>query len=223
MSLDPQVRSQESVGVANGSESSLDEVTQGTGGTTRSSVAVSDTSKLQQLLGSGSSDDTSTTGSRHETGEGGTALASNLAGNSMGLTESGTPVTATNRDNGELGKDDGTTDSGGNFLGALDTKTDVAIGVTDDNESLEAGALTGTGLLLDRHDLHDLILQLGKEVVNNLVLLDGKGEKVDFLDSLDLTILNKATKLGNGNPFLVLVVGASTTITTATASTDPGT
>jgi hypothetical protein len=54
----------------------------------------------------------------------------------------------------------------------------VALGVTDDNDGLEAGTLTGTGLLLDGLDLHNLVLQLGKEEVDDLVLLDGERVEV---------------------------------------------
>lgn len=83
----------------------------------------------------------------------GTALARLLDGNGVRLTKVGTPVTATDGDNVELGDDDGGTDGGSDFLGGLDTETDVAVGVTDEDDGLEAGALTGTGLLLDGLDL----------------------------------------------------------------------
>lgn len=63
------------------------------------------------------------------------------------------PVAATDGDDGELGNDDGGADGGGNLLGGLDAETDVALGVTNDDNGLEAGALTGTGLLLDGLDL----------------------------------------------------------------------
>ena len=118
----------------------------------------------------------------------------------MGSTESSTPVASSDRDDGELGEDDSTTDGGSNFLGALDTETDVAIKVTDGDESLETSALTGTGLLLDRHDLHDLILKLGKEEVDDLVLLDGEREEVDLFHGPDLAILDETTELGDGDP-----------------------
>jgi hypothetical protein len=68
-------------------------------------------------------------------------------------TEVGTPVTSSDWENGELGDDDGGTDGGSNLLGGLDTETDVTLGVTNDNDGLETGALTGTGLLLDWLDL----------------------------------------------------------------------
>lgn len=71
----------------------------------------------------------------------------------MWLTEVGTPVTSSDWDDGELGDDDGGADGCGDFLGGLDAETDVAGRVTDDNDGLEAGALTGTGLLLDGLDL----------------------------------------------------------------------
>jgi len=43
------------------------------------------------------------------------------------------------------------------FLGDLDSETDVTIEVSDGNDGLESGSLTGLGLLLDGNDLHDLI------------------------------------------------------------------
>ena len=99
----------------------------------------------------------------------------------MRLTKVGTPVTSSYGDNGELREDDGATDGGGDFLGALDAETDVAVEVTNGDERLKAGALTGARLLLDGHDLHDLILELGQEEVDDLVLLDGQREQVDLL------------------------------------------
>lgn len=118
----------------------------------------------------------------------------------MRLTERSTPVPTSDGDNGQLGEDDGAADSSGNFLRALDPKANVAFEVTDRNERLEARALTGTGLLLDGHDLHDLILQLGQEEVDNLELLDRQREEIDLLHGLDLAVLHKTTELSDGNP-----------------------
>jgi hypothetical protein len=143
----------------------------------------------------------------------------------MGSTENGAPVTTADGDDVELGALDGTADGGGDFLGALGTKTDTAIAVTDGDVSLEAGALTGGGLLLDGHDLHDLVLEdlLTEEVVDDLVLLDGEGEEEDVLKRLDLASLDETAKLGNGVPGLVVTAlatappAATATATTATA------
>lgn len=71
----------------------------------------------------------------------------------MGLSERRTPVPTTDGKDGELGNDDGSTDSGRDFLGCLDTETDVTLGITNDDNGLETGTLTGTGLLLDGFDL----------------------------------------------------------------------
>ena len=71
----------------------------------------------------------------------------------MGGTEVGAPVTTTDGDDAQLGDDDGGADSGGNLLGGLDAETDVTLGVTNDDNGLETGTLTGTGLLLDGLDL----------------------------------------------------------------------
>ena len=108
----------------------------------------------------------------------GTALARLLDGNGVRLTKVGAPVSATDGDDIELGDDDGGADGGSDFLGGLDTETDVAVGVTNEDDSLEAGTLTGTGLLLDGLDLHNLVLELGKEEVDDLVLLDGERVEV---------------------------------------------
>jgi hypothetical protein len=69
------------------------------------------------------------------------------------------PITTADGDGVELGDGDGATDSGSDFLGALDAKAKVAVVITHTNEGFEAGALAGAGLLLHRHDLHHLVLQ----------------------------------------------------------------
>ena len=69
-----------------------------------------------------------------------------------------TPVSAANGDQVHLGVDDGSANGSGNFLGSLDAKADVAVGVADGNVALEASSLASSGLLLDRHDLHHLVL-----------------------------------------------------------------
>lgn len=51
--------------------------------------------------------------------------------------------------------------------------------------------------------LHDLVLQLGEKVVDDLVLLDGKRVQVDLLHACDLSSLDKSTQLGDWLPFLL--------------------
>jgi hypothetical protein len=71
----------------------------------------------------------------------------------VGKTKVGAPVTTTNGDDAQLGNDDGSANGSSNFLGGLDTETNVALRVADDDDGLESGTLTGTGLLLDGLDL----------------------------------------------------------------------
>jgi hypothetical protein len=107
----------------------------------------------------------------------------------VGLSKVGTPISSSDWNHRKLRDDDSGTDSSGDFLGGLDTKSNVSFGVSNDNNGLETGTLTGTSLLLDGFDLypsktharldlndvylHDLILQLWKEEVHNLEFLDG--------------------------------------------------
>ena len=165
----------------------------------------------------------------------------------MRLSEGCAPVASPNGKNAELGDDDGGTDSGSDFLGRLDTETNVPLGVSNDDDSLEPSSLTGTSLLLDgldlegektrdqqrfplsspftrhrlnRSHLHNFILKLGQEKVDDLVLLDGQGVQVDLLHALDLAGLDQTTKFGDWLPFLLLVlVGTTTGSTTSTATT----
>lgn len=188
----------------------------------------------------------------------GAALAGLLDGDGVGSTQVGTPVATADGDDAQLGDDDGGTDGGGNLLGGLDTETDVALRVTDDNDGLEAGTLTGTGLLLDGLDLywghkvvsqaasrqrwhnkkghstkiewvwgagtgetrlHDLVLELGQEEVDDLVLLDGQRVQVDLLHALDLASLYQTAELGDGLPLLLLALAAATSTAATTTTT----
>jgi hypothetical protein len=74
----PQIRGQITIGILDSTEGSLDKVTQSSGLTTRAGKHIQDTSHVQQLLGDGSSDDTSTTGSGHQTYRHRTTLTSDL-------------------------------------------------------------------------------------------------------------------------------------------------
>lgn len=72
----------------------------------------------------------------------------------MRLTKVGTPETTSDGNDAELGDNDGGTDSSSDFLGGLDTKTNVTLGVTNDDNSLKPSSLTSTSLLLDGLDLY---------------------------------------------------------------------
>ena len=109
----------------------------------------------------------------------------------MGLSELCAPVPAADGDDAELCEDNGAADGGGHLLCALDAQAEVPVKVANGDKRLEARALTGARLLLHRHDLHDLVLELGEEQVDDLVLFDGEREEVDLLDGLDLAIADE--------------------------------
>lgn len=67
--------------------------------------------------------------------------------------------------------------------------------------------------------LHNLILELWQEEIDNLVLLDGQRVQVNLLHGLDLSILYETTKLGNWLPLLLLVLVGTTTRSSSSAST----
>jgi hypothetical protein len=142
----------------------------------------------------------------------------------MDVSELVTPVTTTYGDKGELGGNEGSLDGNLDFLGELDTETNVALVVTDDNDGLKAGTLTGLGLLLDGYDLHHLVgegtLGLLDELVNNGGLFDGDGVSVNFLEGGNVSVLDETAELGLGNPVvLVATETAAGTATTSTAAT----
>ena len=71
----------------------------------------------------------------------------------MWFTDVGAPVAAADGQDRQLGDDDGGADGGSDFLRSLDAETNMAFGVANDNNGLEAGTLAGAGLLLHRFDL----------------------------------------------------------------------
>lgn len=169
-SLAPEVWCEEGVRVGDCLEGGLDKVTHALGVSRGRGVTVVDSSHLQQSLDRWGGDDTGSSWSWDETDTDGSTFTGNLDWDGVGFSEVGSPVSSTDGDDGQLGEDDGSTDGGSDFLGALDSETDVSGTVSDDDESLEPGPLTGTGLLLDWHDLHHLILESWEEVVDDLVL-----------------------------------------------------
>lgn len=220
----PEIGGEETVSVADSDKGSLQGVLKGSGRAERRSVSILNTTELEKSLDSGGSDDTGTTGSGDKSDSDGTALALDLGGNGVGLTESRTPVTSSDGNDGELGNVDGGANGSSNLLSGLDTETNVAIGVTDKDNSLKSGALTGTGLLLDRLDVHNLVLEAGKELVDDLELLDGKSVVVDLLKGSDLASLDKTSKLGDGSPSLLfLLLAAAATLGATTTGTAAGT
>lgn len=115
LGLAPQIRGQETVGLGQGIEGSLDEVAQGLAATAGRGVAVLNTGHLQDLLGHAGGHNTSTTGSGDQTNADRATLAGDLGGHGVHLADLVTPVATANGDTRHLGQDDGTADGGGNL------------------------------------------------------------------------------------------------------------
>merc|ERR1719446_671780 len=204
----------------------IDDCYTSAGGATGGGVAVVNTGHLQQLLGHGGGDDAGSSGGGDEPHPDGAALAGDLAGHGVGATNLVTPEAPPDGDDGELGEDDGATNGSGHLLGALHTETNMTVVVSNSDESLESCPLTGPGLLLDGHDLENLILESGtNEHVDNLVLFDGQRVQVDLLEGLNLAILDEPSQLGHGDPVLLFLAAATTapaastsTVTTSTTT-----
>jgi hypothetical protein len=141
----------------------------------------------------------------------------------MDVTDLVTPIASSDWDQGELSSNEGTLDGNLDFLGELDTETDVTVLITDGNDGLESGSLTGLGLLLDGHDLHGLVRELSlgslEEDINDLGLLNGDGVSVDLLKGLDVVVLDESAKLGQGSPLLVVTSATSGAATGAISAT----
>jgi len=154
------------------------------------SVAIINTSELKELLGNWSSDDTGSSWGWDQLDSNGGTLTGDLSWNGMDGTELVSPETSSDWNKLELGGNEGTLDGNLDFLGDLDSETDVTVLISDNDDSLEAGSLTGHSLLLNRDDLHDLIGDLdllgGEDGLNDLSFLDGDGVGVDLLKGLDL-------------------------------------
>ena len=188
--------------ITHSSESSLQEVTHCRSRSLGLCVAVLDTGKLQKPLRGRSGNDTSSSWSGDETAHDRSDLPADLRGDCVGFTELSTPVTSSDRNDGKFCKDDGTSNGGSDFLRALDTQTNMAIEIADSNEGFESCTLTGTCLLLNGHDLHDLVFEFWEEKVDDLELLDWEREEVDFLHGFDLSILHETAKFCDGNPLI---------------------
>jgi hypothetical protein len=112
----PEFWGQEIVGTTDSLESSLGEITEGGGTSASTSVNIFEASHLHKLLWDWTTDEASTTWGWDETDVDGTTFTVNFAWYSMWRTKLVTPVTTSNWNNGEFGKDDGTTDSSCDFL-----------------------------------------------------------------------------------------------------------
>jgi len=149
ISLWPEIWGKHSVGLLQASENSSAEIFSGSSLTCATGVDIINTGELKNLLGNLSCDTTCTSwGWDHSNGTT-TALSLYLGWDGMDVTNSGSPIASSDWDEVEFGVNKSTLNGNLDFLGNLDTNTNVTSSVTDSNNRLESGSLTGLGLFLD--------------------------------------------------------------------------
>merc|ERR1719183_17982 len=204
----PEVRREVRVRFLKGREDCLDEVSARLRVSAGCRVAVCNTREREHLLRRRRTDNARTTRRRDEAHADRAALAVNLHRDGVRQADLVTPVAAADRNQVQLGSDDASANRRCNLLSALVAQTDVAVAVANGDVANETGVLAGARLLLHRHDLHHVVLELlsGEEDVHDLELLDGKGVEVDVLNRGDLAVLHEAAKLRARDPLLLLAL-----------------
>ena len=122
----PHVGCHVGMGVADGIEGGFDKVAQGAGATAGLCVAVLDAGKFEQLLDSWGTDQAGAARGRDKTCQGRAALATDFGRDSVRLANDVAPVAETDGDDAQLGKDDGSANSSGDFLRALHAQADMS-------------------------------------------------------------------------------------------------
>jgi hypothetical protein len=140
----PQIGGEETVCLSDGSKRCLHEISHATRASTRGSVTIIDIGESQEFLRDGSSDNSSSTGSRNQSADDRTTFTSDLrerrkrivsnleyrddssiscylGRDSVRCTKNGSPVTSTNRNNGKFRLYDHTSNGSGDFLATFDS------------------------------------------------------------------------------------------------------
>ncbi|TXG64027.1 hypothetical protein EZV62_011021 [Acer yangbiense] len=121
-------------------------------GTTRRSININNSCKMQHLLGNPGSHDTGTTWGWHHPHRHATTLSGHLARHGVRQADLVSPVSSPDRNHRKLSQYKGTANSGGHLLGALDTETDMAVSVANDEKGLETGPLVGINALIEKFE-----------------------------------------------------------------------
>lgn len=216
----PQVWGQVSVEALQGDEGGLQEVLLGLGLSPRGGVAIFNTGEVQQLLGNWGSDDSNSLRGWDKSDVHGSTLSGNLGWDGVDISDLVTPVSSSDWDDGELGGLETVLDGNLDFFSALDSESDVSVSISNSNDGLESGSLSGSGLLLDGSNLHYFITEFLNEVVNDLVLLDWEGVDVDFLEGFDLSGFDESSELSAWNPFFVESLSASSSLASGESSSE---
>jgi len=127
----PQIWGQVGVSSSDGSVGSLSKISKSSSGSLGRGVTILNAGHLEQLLGDGGGDDTSTTGCGDQSHPDRATLTSHLARDGVGLSHVGTPEPTPDGNDAQLGRNDGSTDGSSHLLGALNTQTNMTIVISD--------------------------------------------------------------------------------------------
>jgi len=211
--LSPEVRWVVFISSLNGSESSFDEISSGSGLSFCFCVNVLNTGELEQFFCDWWGYQTCTSWSWHQSDFDWTGLSCNLVWNGVDGTDLVSPIPLSDWDQIELGHCDGTFDGSLNLFVAFPSESNKLLFITNYNEGFESGSLTCLSLFLNRHYLHDLFFQLfWEESVNDFLFLDWNGESEDIDDAVQKFSLDESTKLGDWFPFVLIFLSVSTSI-----------
>lgn len=186
----PQVWGQESVVSLQSVEGSSQEVLSGSSLSSRGSVTILNTGEVEEFLRNWGSDDTYTFRGWYQSNADRSALSGHFTWNGMYISDLVSPVSSSDWDKVELGILKSVLDGNLYLLSDLNTESDVSVSVSDSDDGLESSSLTGSSLLLDRHDFHDFVTEILYEVIDNLVLLNWEGVSVDFFQRFDMSSLH---------------------------------
>jgi len=110
------------------------EILSGSGLSGTTGIDIINTSELEDLLGNLGSDTTGTSWCWDHSNGTGTTLSLYLGWDGMDVTNSGSPIASSDWDEVELGINESTLDGNLDFLGNLDTNTNVTSSITDGND-----------------------------------------------------------------------------------------
>lgn len=183
--ISPKIGGEVSVRLSKGAESCFKEVSLRTRMAAGLGVAIAKSRELQKFLWGHGRDDSGTTGRGNETHSNTSAFTGKFGANGMRRVESRSPISQPDGDEGHFCGFDGAFNRICDFGGCLPSQTDEAFSVSDGDERFKSRPLTGGRLLLNGHDLHDLVLQFSltgrspKKMLNNIILFNTQGKSVD--------------------------------------------
>ena len=157
---------------------------------------------LEQLFRHRRAHNSSSSGGRDKSNHDTSTFSGHFSWNSMRQSDFVTPVSPPYRNQRQFCINDSSSNSSGDFFGALHPKTNMTIRVSNSNKCLKSGPLSSPCLLLDRSYFQHLVLQCSfSQMIDDLGLLNWHRVQIDFLQFLYLSSFYQFTQFRQGHPF----------------------